>query len=65
MTAPITASNNVTVTDDNLTAKTSDQVEASETAVYSADMLEFETLSYSSKGDRLGWKFNREELHER
>jgi hypothetical protein len=65
VTAPITASNNVTVTDDNLTAKTSDQVEASETAAYRADMLEFETLSYASKGDRLGWKFNREELHER
>jgi hypothetical protein len=50
------------VTDDNLTPEKSEQVPPSETA---ADMLEFETLSHASKGDRRRWKFNREELHER
>ena len=27
--------------------------------------LEFERLSRESKGDSRGWKFNREEIHER
>jgi hypothetical protein len=65
VTAPIAASDNETVMDDNLTAETSEKVEASETAANPADMLEFERLSYASKGDRLGWKFNREDLHQR
>ena len=30
-----------------------------------ADAAEFERLSKLSKGDSRGWKFNREELHER
>ena len=30
-----------------------------------ADAKEFEKLSRASKGDSRGWKFNREELHER
>lgn len=30
-----------------------------------ADAAEFERLSRMAKGDRKGWKFNREELHER
>ena len=30
-----------------------------------ADMLEFERISYASNGDARGWKFNREDLHER
>jgi hypothetical protein len=30
-----------------------------------ADAKEFEQLSRASKGDSRGWKFNREELHER
>jgi antitoxin component of RelBE/YafQ-DinJ toxin-antitoxin module len=29
------------------------------------DAAEFERLSRDSKGDSRGWKFNREELHER
>jgi hypothetical protein len=29
------------------------------------DAAEFERLSRSSKGSSSGWKFNREELHER
>ena len=30
-----------------------------------ADAAEFERLSRSSSGDSRGWKFNRDELHER
>jgi len=30
-----------------------------------ADAKEFEKLSRASRGDSRGWKFNREELHER
>jgi antitoxin component of RelBE/YafQ-DinJ toxin-antitoxin module len=30
-----------------------------------ADAEEFERLSRESKGDSRGWKFNREELHQR
>jgi hypothetical protein len=30
-----------------------------------ADAEEFERLSRASQGDSHGWKFNREELHER
>jgi hypothetical protein len=30
-----------------------------------ADMSEFERISYTSHGDRGGWKFDREDLHER
>jgi hypothetical protein len=30
-----------------------------------ADAEEFERLSRESKGDSQGWKFNREELHQR
>ena len=30
-----------------------------------ADAAEFERLSRMAKGNRKGWKFNREELHER
>jgi hypothetical protein len=30
-----------------------------------ADAAEFERLSRLAKGDSRGWKFNREELHER
>ena len=30
-----------------------------------ADAAEFEQLSRSAKGNSRGWKFNREELHER
>jgi hypothetical protein len=30
-----------------------------------ADAAEFERLSRLAKGDSQGWKFNREELHER
>ena len=30
-----------------------------------ADAAEFERLSRLSQGDSRGWKFNREELHER
>ena len=30
-----------------------------------ADAAEFERLSRASKGNSRGWKFNREELHER
>jgi hypothetical protein len=30
-----------------------------------ADAAEFERLSAASQGDSGGWKFNREELHER
>jgi hypothetical protein len=30
-----------------------------------ADALEFERLSWLAQGDSRGWKFNREELHER
>ena len=30
-----------------------------------ADALEFERLSRLAQGNRHGWKFNREELHER
>lgn len=30
-----------------------------------ADAEEFERLSHASQGDSRGWKFNREELHER
>jgi hypothetical protein len=30
-----------------------------------ADAAEFERLSRSAGGDSRGWKFNREELHER
>jgi hypothetical protein len=29
------------------------------------DVIEFERLSRMSEGNSLGWKFNREELHER
>jgi len=29
------------------------------------DALEFERLSRTAKGNSQGWKFNREELHER
>jgi antitoxin component of RelBE/YafQ-DinJ toxin-antitoxin module len=29
------------------------------------DAAEFERLSHLAKGDSRGWKFNREELHER
>ena len=31
----------------------------------STDAIEFERLSRSSQGNSRGWKFNREELHER
>jgi Family of unknown function (DUF6364) len=30
-----------------------------------ADAAEFERLSLEAKGDSKGWKFNREELHDR
>jgi hypothetical protein len=30
-----------------------------------ADAAEFERLSRAAKGNSRGWKFNREELHER
>jgi hypothetical protein len=30
-----------------------------------AQAAEFEGLSHLSKGSSLGWKFNREELHDR
>ncbi len=30
-----------------------------------ADAAEFERLSHAAHGDRRGWKFDREELHER
>lgn len=30
-----------------------------------ADAAEFERLSHTAQGDSRGWKFNREELHER
>lgn len=30
-----------------------------------ADAVEFERVSRMSQGNSLGWKFNREELHER
>jgi len=30
-----------------------------------ADAAEFEQLSHTVQGDSRGWKFNREELHER
>ena len=30
-----------------------------------ADAAEFERLSYLAQGDSHGWKFNRDELHER
>jgi hypothetical protein len=30
-----------------------------------ADAKEFEKLSRASRGDSRGWKFNREELHQR
>jgi hypothetical protein len=30
-----------------------------------ADAAEFERLSHLAQGDARGWKFNREELHER
>jgi hypothetical protein len=30
-----------------------------------ADAAEFERLSHMAQGDSRGWKFNREELHER
>ena len=30
-----------------------------------ADATEFERLSHITQGDSRGWKFNREELHER
>ena len=30
-----------------------------------ADATEFERLSHIAQGDSHGWKFNREELHER
>jgi hypothetical protein len=30
-----------------------------------ADAAEFERLSRAAQGDSRGWKFNREELHER
>jgi len=29
------------------------------------DAAELETLSHQARGDSQGWKFNREELHER
>lgn len=32
---------------------------------HAADALQFERLSRASHGNSQGWKFNREELHER
>ncbi len=35
------------------------------TADSNNDAAEFEKLSHLAQGDRRGWKFNREEIHER
>lgn len=40
-----------------------EQLAGKSTAAFDAE--EFRRLSYLAKGDSKGWKFNREELHER
>jgi len=45
--------------DDEVLRQIRQEADASERA------LEFERLSLAARGDSQGWKFNREELHER